>query len=45
MQREQERYLNGEIDKAPDIASMSQILRNLKSLIGSHELTDIIDEK
>jgi hypothetical protein len=44
IQREQERYLNGEIYNPPDIKALSQILLNLKTLIGSHELTDIIEK-
>lgn len=44
IQREQERYLRGEIDSPPDIKALSQILFNLKTLIGSHELTDIIEK-
>lgn len=40
--KQQREYLNGEIDTPPDLKAITQILHNLKTLIGSHELTDII---
>lgn len=44
MEMEQQKYLRGEISHPPDMKALESILKNLKTLIGSSELTDIIED-